>query len=249
MGAALTHDDPFDRCPADGARFPGPVIHLKVILTTAVDPVEGCTVAANTFLEDTSDSFVQCLRLFRSDRIRRCQGVKFGAMQRFVRVDVPKPGKKRLVEQQGFELTMFAVEGSVEPLRCKASTQWFRTKLAQHNLWFGGQPDAPKFARIVEYQILQAALSERHRLQVQNQSIVLFGLNCTLFDQEIAAHPQMDQQAEIGKTQDEILGAPRHVFDFLSFDQFLERAWRGNRKRTGPTQLRVQDDSTQQLGS
>ena len=101
MSAALTNDDPFDTCAADRAGFSCTVIHSKMILilTAAIDPIEGCAVAADAFLQDFADRFMQCLRLFHRDRIGGSQRMQFCDMQGFIGIDIAKPGKKGLVEQ------------------------------------------------------------------------------------------------------------------------------------------------------
>ena len=39
---------------------------------------------------------------------------------------------------------------------------------------------------------------------------------------EVTAHAQMNQKAEVRKTQDKIFGAARNFPDLLPFDQFFE---------------------------
>lgn len=105
MCAALTNNDALDPCPTDRTGFSEAVIHPKVILilTSAIDPIEGCSVAANAILQDPADRRMQRLRLSYRDRIRCSQRMQFCEMQRLIRINIAKPGKKRLVEQQGLE--------------------------------------------------------------------------------------------------------------------------------------------------
>jgi hypothetical protein len=71
---------------------------------------------------------------------------------------------------------------------------------------------------------------------------VFLGFNFTLFEKEIAAHAQMDQQTVIRKTQDEILGSTRDFFNFLPSDQRLEFARGWQSKRAGPAQIGILND-------
>jgi len=246
MCAALTNDNAFDACSADRTWFSGAVIHSKVILilTAAIDPVEGRSVAANAFLQDFADRLMQYLRLLQRDRIGSSQGMQLREMQRFICIYIAEPGKESLVQQQGLEQTVFVVERHVEPFGCEAPAQGFRSKLAKKIFRIGREPDTPEFARVVEYQVAQATI---FRNQAQDQPVMFFGLNFTLFDREVAAHSQVDQKAEIGQPEDEVFGAPRYVLDDLSLDQLTEFSDAGKRKRAGPAQTRTLDCLSDQV--
>jgi hypothetical protein len=96
MCAALTNDDPFDVCSTDRAGFSSPIVNSKMILifSAAIDPIKGGAVAANAFLQDAADRSMQPLGLAHRDRIRRGQGMQLCEMQRFIGVNIAKPGKK-----------------------------------------------------------------------------------------------------------------------------------------------------------
>ena len=101
MSTALAHNDPLDACPTDGAGFSGAVIHSKMILilTAAIDPIEGRAVATDAFLQDFTDRFMQRLRLFHRDRIGGSQRMQFCQMQGLIGINIAKAGKKGLVQQ------------------------------------------------------------------------------------------------------------------------------------------------------
>ena len=67
MCAALTNDDSLNLRAADGAGFALTVVHPKIILilTAAIDPVDGGAVAADAFLQHLADRFAQRLSLLR----------------------------------------------------------------------------------------------------------------------------------------------------------------------------------------
>ena len=243
MCAALTYNYTFDVRSTDRAGFPSAIIHLEIILkfAAAVDPVKRRSVAANAFPEHLVNRFMQRLRLLRGDRIGDRQWIQLCPVRRFIRVNVAETREKALIEQQRFELTVFVVQRGMKPLRCECSAQRFRAELAKHLVRIGRQPDAPELAGIVEDQVAWVVSRKSCRAQAQDQAVMLVGFNCTLFNQEIPAHAQVDQQAEVGEAKDEVLGAARHLFDFLPSDQFFKLSGRGKCKCTGPAQLRVLD--------
>jgi hypothetical protein len=67
MRASLANKNSFDPCAADRTLLIFPCIDSKIILelTTAIDPVEGGAVTADTLKQDTVDRCVQRLGLFR----------------------------------------------------------------------------------------------------------------------------------------------------------------------------------------
>jgi hypothetical protein len=60
MRTALTNNNPFDVRPTGGTGLSGTIIDTEIILefTAAIDPVNGCAVAANTFLQDCPNRFI-----------------------------------------------------------------------------------------------------------------------------------------------------------------------------------------------
>ena len=78
--------------------------------------------------------------------------MQFRHVQGFIRVDVAQPGEEGLIEEQWFELTLFIMKCSVQPLWCKFLAEGFRTQPAKYFLNVGCQPHAPKFTGIVECQ-------------------------------------------------------------------------------------------------
>lgn len=162
MGAALTYDDALNFGSADRTRFSCPVIHTKVILefTAAIDPVDGCAVAADALTEDTADCFVQCVCLGSGNGVRGSQRIELGKVQRLIGVDIAQSRKKGLVQQQRLELAVFALQGSVKPLWCKSSAQRLWSKVAKYLSGIFRQPDAPKLTGIVEHEIAVAATGD-----------------------------------------------------------------------------------------
>jgi hypothetical protein len=65
-------------------------------------------------------------------------------------------------------------------------TQRFWTKATEDLKWVYNQPDAPKFARVIEGQ-------PHAVLQIKHQSMVWSHWICLFFNQQIAAHSQVDQ--------------------------------------------------------
>src|SRR5215207_2344735 len=118
MRAALTDKDTFYFCATNETFFIGTSIHSEVILeiTAAVDPVKGCSVTADSLTQYIVNRFMQCPGLFRRYGIGCSQRVKFRSVQSFIRVDVAKPGEKRLVQQQRLDLTVFVVKCRMKPL-------------------------------------------------------------------------------------------------------------------------------------
>ena len=79
MCTALTNDNPFDVCPTGGTGLSGAIINTEIILefTATIDPVNGCAIAANTFLQDCTDRFTQSLSLFDRNGIDAASGFNF----------------------------------------------------------------------------------------------------------------------------------------------------------------------------
>ena len=101
MCAALTDNDTLDLCATDGTGFSFTIIHPKMILifTAAIDPIYGCAVSADAFLQNFADRFMQRSGLFHRDGIGGGQRMQFRDVQCFIGIDVAQPGKKCLVEQ------------------------------------------------------------------------------------------------------------------------------------------------------
>src|SRR5215212_7911549 len=118
MCAALTDKDAFDFCSTNGTFFIGTSIHSKVFLklTTAIDPVKGCSVTEDSFIQYIVDRFMQCPGLLCRYGIGCGQWVQLRGVKSFICIDVAKPCKKRLVQQQRLELTVFVVKCSMKPL-------------------------------------------------------------------------------------------------------------------------------------
>ena len=109
MRPALAYDQPLDLRAANRAGLSLAVVHPEIILefAAAIDPVNGRAVAADAFLQNLTDRFMQRLSLLLRHRIRHSQRMQFRDVQRLVRVDVAQPGKEALVEEQGLELAAF----------------------------------------------------------------------------------------------------------------------------------------------
>ena len=71
MCAALTNEDAFDIGSTGRTGFSGAVVHSKVILEFAatINPIKGCTVATNAFLQNVTNRIMQSFRLFDGDGI------------------------------------------------------------------------------------------------------------------------------------------------------------------------------------
>lgn len=76
---------------------------------------------------------------------------------------------------------------------------------------------------------------------------MFFGFNFTLFEQEVTAHPQVDEEAEIRQVENKIFGAAPDILNHLSFDQLTELFGAGKRKRARPAQSRILDRLSEQV--
>lgn len=65
MGAALAYNKPLDGCAALRARLASTLVDAEIILkvTAAVNPIDACALAVNTFLQDLADATPQALSL------------------------------------------------------------------------------------------------------------------------------------------------------------------------------------------
>jgi len=134
MCAALTDNKPYDFCVAYRARFSCAIIHAEMILefAAAIDPVNGCAVAADAFLQYGTDRFMQRLSLFRRYRIGCGDWMQFRDVQCLVGVDIAQPGEKRLVEEQWLKLAVLFMQCGVKPLWRKALAQRFGSEFAEY---------------------------------------------------------------------------------------------------------------------
>ena len=158
MRTALTDRDAANFRAAVLAGFACAVIGTKIILefAAAIDPVDGCAVAADALFQHGADRVVQRFSLFCRDRTRCAQWMKFRDVQGFVGVDVAEPGEEPLIEQQRFELALFTLQCTVKPSRSEVFAKRFGSESAED---FGGvchEPHAPELTRIVERQRLVA---------------------------------------------------------------------------------------------
>src|SRR6185503_6634279 len=167
--------------------------------------------------------------------------MQFRHVQCLIGVDVAEPGDERLIEQQRFELALFLLECVVKPGRRKFLAKRFRPEPAQHLRRIRRQPDAPKLARVIKYQRL-----------ISRQSYykpVVFGWpDCTIAQQKIATHTQMDEETVILELDVEELGAAAHIKYLLALDGFLEFLRRRSRQRPIPTQVGPENLFTDQRG-
>ena len=70
----------------------------------------------------------------------------------------------------------------------------------------------------------------------------MFGwADCTISDQQVAAHAQMDNEVEIGKLNIEIFCAATDINDLLSLDLLFEFFGRRRGKCTVPAQVSVEN--------
>ena len=69
MRASLTDENAFDFRAAMFAGFAFAVVHAKIILefSAAIDPVYGCAVTADAFVQHLADRVMQTFSLFRRD--------------------------------------------------------------------------------------------------------------------------------------------------------------------------------------
>src|SRR6185503_17528084 len=98
MSTALTDQYAPDFCAADGTLLICASIHAKLELAAAIDPVKGCTVAPDPFIQHGVDRFMQHPGLSCGDRVRESQWMDLRNVQRLIRVDVTEPCNKSLVQ-------------------------------------------------------------------------------------------------------------------------------------------------------
>ena len=79
--------------------------------------------------------------------------MQLGEMQAFIGVNVAKPGKEGLVEEQGLERATAFVQVFKKPLGGEPLFEWFGSQLAEDLFRLVCQPYAPKLARVVECQV------------------------------------------------------------------------------------------------
>ena len=77
---------------------------------------------------------------------------------------------------------------------------------------------------------------------------MFFEFDFTLFDQEVAAHTEVNEEAEIRQTEDEIFGTARNTLDELPLNRLSKFSRRWKCKRASPAQLRALDRFFDQLG-
>lgn len=152
MGAALAEGDALDGRAADGTGLAGALVDAEVVLkiAAAIDPIDGGAIAANAFFQNTAYSLKESGGLLRGKPVRQRQGVQAGQVKGFVGVDVSQAGEESLVEQQRFELAMVGVQADVEGFGRQGFVERFGAQLTQHHLRVAHQPQAAKFARVIE---------------------------------------------------------------------------------------------------
>ena len=75
---------------------------------------EGRAAVCNAFAQDLPDGFCQASALLRAQPARRAARVNPCEKQGFIGVDVAEPGDAALIEQEGFDGLLPALEGGGE---------------------------------------------------------------------------------------------------------------------------------------
>ena len=242
MCAALTDDDMLNRCSTNWAFLTGSSVDPEVILEIAatIYPVEGGAIAPDALIQHPVNRFVQRGCLFCRHTVRRSQRMQFCHMQGLIGIDVAQSGNERLIEQQWLELSSLLVQRGVQPLYGELGAQGFWSQPAEHVVRCCCKPDATKLARIIEDQFLVAG-------QTNYKPVVQLRPAPAVPDEQVAAHAQMDEQAEIGELENAILCPPADIDHFLSLDLLLELSRRREGQRARPEQVSGQDCPPNQI--
>ena len=120
MRASAADGDLLDRPATGGARLALAVVNKEVLLMVtgfarAVAVVaEGRAAVCNAFAQDLPDSFCQAPALCCAQAARRAARVNPREEQGFVGVDVAEAGDAALIEQEGLDGLLPALEGGGE---------------------------------------------------------------------------------------------------------------------------------------
>ena len=108
VGASLPYNDTLYESATLRAGFAGSLVDPEIILkfTASVNPVDAGAIPLDALLQYLANAPPQSFRLIDVKRIGYRQGVDLGKMQGFIGVNIPQPGDKGLVKQQGFDLPM-----------------------------------------------------------------------------------------------------------------------------------------------
>ena len=122
MRASAADGDLLDRPAAGGARLALAVVNKKVLLMVtgfarAVAVIaEGRAAVSDAFAQDFPDGFCQAPALYCAQAARRAARVNPREEQGFVGVDVAEPGDASLIEQEGLDGLLPALDGGSEIL-------------------------------------------------------------------------------------------------------------------------------------
>lgn len=120
MRASAADGGLLDRPAADGARLARAVVDKEVLLMVAgfaravAVIAEGRAAVCNAFAQDLPDGFCQAPALLRAQAARRAARVNPREEQGFVGVDVAEPGDAALIEQEGLDGLLPALDGGGE---------------------------------------------------------------------------------------------------------------------------------------
>lgn len=117
MRASAADGDLLDRPAAGGARLALAVVDIEVFLMVAgfaravAVVAEGRAAVFEAIAQDLPDGFCQAPALLRAQAARRAARVNPCEEQGFVGVDVTEPGDAALIEQEGLDGLLSALEG------------------------------------------------------------------------------------------------------------------------------------------
>jgi hypothetical protein len=152
VSSALANRYSLDRFSAGQAGFTAALVNPEIILkiTPTVYPINTRTLTLDTLPQNLPDAFPQALCLNSIQGAGNIQRMQPRHVQRFISIDIPQPGDKFLVEQQGLQLAVMVLETLVKDLRGESAVQGLRAEIARHSQRVRNQPYTPKFAGIVE---------------------------------------------------------------------------------------------------
>lgn len=120
MRASAADGGLLDRPATDGARLALAMVDIEVLLVVAgfaravAVVAEGRAAVCDAFAQDLPDGFCQAPAILRAQAARRAARVNPCEEQGFVGVDVAEPGDAALIEQEGLDGLLPALDGGGE---------------------------------------------------------------------------------------------------------------------------------------
>ena len=229
MRGTRAHHDAFDRPPASGARLPGPLIDLQVLLHRAVTVgrrvvVDGAAAPLDRLGQDGPHGLVEVTLVGRSEGPGRAQRVETCGPQRLVGIDIADPDDECLIEQERLEPTRPTPQPPSEVAHGERRIKRLGTERGEdgrpadlrdelpRDRIAPIQPDPPEFADVAK-----ADLAPVGQLQDKPDVWILRGLGRD--DEELPGHLQMDRQRGVtGQLDDDLLGPPPDRLDLPAGD-------------------------------